>query len=70
MLKRILITNISKRFNNSYSKTTFLKNYKDIEHQLFREQNKHLDHISDSLKVIGWVLITTQITCGTLIILK
>jgi hypothetical protein len=61
MLKRIVGSNIIKRFNHTHSKTTFPENNKTIEN-LLREQNKHLDDISYSLKGISLILALTQIT--------
>lgn len=55
MLRRIVRTNIIKRFNHTHSKTTFPENNKTIEN-LLREQNNHLDNISRSLQAI-WVLV-------------
>jgi len=61
MLKRIVGSNIIKRFNHTHSKTTFPENNKIIEN-LLREQNKHLDDISYSLKGIGVILACIQLT--------
>jgi hypothetical protein len=62
MLRRIVGSNIIKRFNHTHSKTTFPENNKTIEN-LLREQNNHLDNISHSLQVIShglqaiWVVV-------------
>ena len=61
MLRRIVRTNIIKRFNHTHSKTTFPENNKTIEN-LLREQNNHLDNISQQLTVISIILTFTQIT--------
>jgi hypothetical protein len=61
MLRRIVGSNIIKRFNHTHSKTSFPENNKTIEN-LLREQNKHLDDISHSLKGIGLILALTQVT--------
>jgi hypothetical protein len=61
MFRRIVGTNIIKRFNQTHSKTTFPENNKTIEN-LLREQNNHLDNISQQLTVISIILTFTQIT--------
>jgi len=61
MLRRIVGSNIIKRFNHTHSKTTFPENNKTIEN-LLREQNNHLDNISQQLTVITIILTFTQIT--------
>ena len=61
MLRRIVGSNIIKRFNLSHSKTTIPENNKTIEN-LLREQNNHLDNISQQLTVITIILTFTQIT--------
>jgi hypothetical protein len=48
MLRRIIGSNIIKRFNHSHSKTTFPENNKTIEN-LLREPNEHLYRISNNL---------------------
>ena len=61
MLRRIVGTNIIKRFNQTHSKTTFPENNKTIEN-LLREQNNHLDNISHNLNAIGFILVCIQLT--------
>jgi hypothetical protein len=61
MLRRIVRTNIIKRFNHTHSKTTFPENNKTIEN-LLREQNNHLDNISNSLQAIWVIVACIQLT--------
>jgi hypothetical protein len=61
MLRRIVRTNIIKRFNHNHSKTTFPENNKTIEN-LLREQNNHLDDISNSLQAIWVIVACIQLT--------
>ena len=61
MLKRIIGSNIIKRFNHTHSKTTFPENNKTIEN-LLHEQNKHFDVISSGIGTIIIFLAGIQIT--------
>jgi hypothetical protein len=61
MLRRIIGSNTIKRFNHTHSKTTFPENNKTIEN-LLREQNNHLDNISNSLQAIWIIVACIQLT--------
>jgi hypothetical protein len=61
MLKRIIGSNIIKRFNHTHSKTTFPENNKTIEN-LLHEQNNHFDVISSGIGTIIIFLAGIQIT--------
>jgi hypothetical protein len=61
MLRRIVGTNIIKRFNHTHSKPTFTENNKTIEY-LLREQNKKLEVISTRINTMLIFLVGIQIT--------
>jgi len=67
MLRRIVRTNIIKRFNHTHSKTTFPENNKTIEH-LLRQQNEHLDRISNKLMSCCVSLVGTQLAVSIIAI--